>query len=91
MPIIKSTKKALRASKNKKAFNLKRKDAVSKSIKQLKKLVVSGDVSGAQKMFSTVQKSLDKAVKTNYIKLNNASRKKSRLSKMIKNAKQKTA
>lgn len=91
MPIIKSAKKALRASKNKKVFNLKRKEAVYKSVKQLKKLVSSGDIKGAEKMFVSVQKAFDKAVKTNYIKTNTASRKKSRLSSMIVKAKQKTA
>lgn len=91
MPIIKSAKKALRVSKKKKLFNQKRKDAVSKSIKQIKKLVSAGDISGAKKLFPIVQKAIDKASKTNFLKKNTASRKKSRLSKLIKEAKQKTA
>ncbi len=91
MPIIKSAKKALRASKKKRVFNLKRKDAVLKSVKQIKKLITSGDISGAEKMFPIVQKAIDKASKTKFIKTNTASRKKSRISALIKRAKQKTA
>lgn len=91
MPIIKSAKKALRASKRKKVFNLKRKDAVLKSVKQIKKLVIAGDISGAEKLFPVVQKAIDKASKTKFIKENTASRKKSKLSALISKAKQKTA
>jgi small subunit ribosomal protein S20 len=87
MPIIKSAKKALRSSKRKRIFNLKRKDTISKSIKTFKKLVLDKKSSEAKALFPKVQKALDKAVKTKYIKKNNASRKKSRLSAMLKNIK----
>lgn len=87
MPITTSAKKALRGSNKKRSFNLRKKDEVSKTVKTLKKLVADKKVSEAEKMFSKVQKVLDKAAKTGLIKKNTASRKKSRLSAMVKKAK----
>jgi small subunit ribosomal protein S20 len=84
MPITSSAKKALRASDRKRVFNARRKKDVSVSIKSLKKLVASGDKKKAVEEMSKVQKALDKAVKGNTLKKNAASRKKSRLSKLIK-------
>jgi small subunit ribosomal protein S20 len=84
MPITSSAKKALRASLRKKRFNIVRKDNASKAIKSFKKLVALGDKKGAEALMPTVQKALDKAVKGNTLKKNTASRKKSRLSKLIK-------
>ncbi len=84
MPIIKSAKKALRSSKRKRVFNLRKKDQVSKSIKTLKKLVADKKTKEAREFMSTVQKNIDKATKTGLIKKNTASRKKSRLVAMIK-------
>jgi len=84
MPITSSAKKALRASDRKRVFNARRKKDVSVSIKSLKKLVASGDKKKAVEEMSKVQKALDKAVKGNSLKKNAASRKKSRLSKLIK-------
>jgi small subunit ribosomal protein S20 len=89
MPIIKSAKKALRSSKRKRVFNLVRKDAISKNVKSFKKLISENKLKEAKEMFSKVQKAFDKAVKTNYIKKNTSSRKKSRLSKMLKKAQEK--
>ncbi len=87
MPIIKSAKKALRSSKRKKMFNLRKKDQVSKSVKTLKKLISEKKVKDAEKLFPQVQKIIDKAAKTGLIKKNAASRKKSRLSAMVTKAK----
>ena len=84
MTITSSAKKALRASDRKRVFNARRKKDVSVSIKSLKKLVASGDKKKAVEEMSKVQKALDKAVKGNSLKKNAASRKKSRLSKLIK-------
>jgi small subunit ribosomal protein S20 len=84
MPITRSAKKALRSSQKKREFNLARKDETSQAIKSLKKLVAAGDKKGAQALMSTVQKALDKAVKGNTLKKNTASRKKSRLSRLVK-------
>ena len=84
MPITRGAKKALRQSLKKRNFNCARKDGVSTAVKSLKKLIEEGKKKDAQKALSLVQKSLDKAVKGKTITKNTASRKKSRLSKMIK-------
>jgi len=84
MAITRSAKKAYRASLTKRTFNLRRKDKVSKAVKSLKKLVAEGNKKEAQLKIREVQKALDKAAKANTINKNTASRKKSRLSKMVK-------
>ncbi len=87
MPIIKSAKKALRGSQKKRVFNVAKKEQINKSIKQFKKLISEKKLAEAKAHMSQVQKILDKSVKTGLIKANSASRKKSRLSAMIKKAK----
>lgn len=86
MAITTSAKKAIRGSARKRVFNLVRRDAVTGSIKQLKRLVKEGKVKEARALFPQIQKAIDKAVKTNYLKANTASRKKSRLSALVKKA-----
>ena len=44
MPITSSAKKALRASKHKAVYNLKRRDAVSDTVKKVKKLIVAKSI-----------------------------------------------
>jgi len=84
MAITRGAKKAHRASLKKRAFNLRRKEKAARAIKSLKKTVIAGDKKEAQALIREVQKTLDKAVKGNTIKANTASRKKSRLSRMVK-------
>ncbi len=86
MPITKSAKKALRNSGKKRVFNLKKKDLINKTVKNLKNLIAKKDTKGATEYMKNVQKVLDKSVKTGLLKANTASRKKSRLSAMIKKA-----
>jgi small subunit ribosomal protein S20 len=83
MPITSSAKKALRASKKKKVFNLRRKNEMQDVIKQYKKLVAAKKTDEAQKMIPRLQQVIDKAKKRGLIKKNTASRKKSRLIKTI--------
>ena len=85
MAITRGAKKAHRSSQRKREFNLRRKDKVSRAIKSLKKLVVSGKKKEAEAMMREVQSALDKAVKGRTLKKNTAARKKSRFSKLIKN------
>ena len=85
MPITSSAKKALRNSLRKRSFNARRKNKASNAIKSLKKMVAAGDKKGAQALMPAVQKALDKAVKGRTLNKNTASRKKSRLSKLLKN------
>jgi small subunit ribosomal protein S20 len=83
MPIIKSAKKALRSSLKKHVYNMRRKNTMKDTIKKYKKLVTSGKTEDAVKLIPTLQKAIDKAAKSGTIKRNNASRKKSRLIKVI--------
>jgi small subunit ribosomal protein S20 len=83
MPIIKSAKKALRSSKKKRVFNLKRKNEMNKIVKEYKKLVISKSEKEAKDLLPKLQKAIDKASKRGVIKKNTASRKKSRLMKKL--------
>ncbi|MBX4209409.1 30S ribosomal protein S20 [Candidatus Parcubacteria bacterium] len=87
MAITSSAKKALRASKKKRVFNVRHRDAVSGITKDIKKLVTAGNKSEAMKLLPKAYAELDKAAKTHFIKPNAAARKKSRLSAMIRKIK----
>jgi len=84
MAITRGAKKAHRSSQRKRVFNLRRKNEVSRAVKSLKRLLVSGNKKEAEIMMREVQSALDKAVKGKTLKKNTASRKKSRLSKLVK-------
>lgn len=83
MPITTSAKKALRASKKKRVYNLAKKAAILNSIKTVKKLVADKKAKEAKDALSLAYKAIDKAAKTNLIKKNTASRKKARLAALI--------
>ena len=83
MPITKSAKKAIRGSLRKKVFNDSRKRAMKEAMKKLEKAAKTNKKE-AEKMLSGVYQVIDKAAKRGVIKLNNAARKKSRLSKLIR-------
>ncbi|MDD3607923.1 MAG: 30S ribosomal protein S20 [Candidatus Moranbacteria bacterium] len=87
MPLKKSAKKHARNSLRKKVFNISKKQAIKKTVRQTNDLIASGNKDEAQKAFQKAQKALDKAVKKGTIKKNTAARKKSRLVKKIKNLK----
>jgi small subunit ribosomal protein S20 len=87
MAITSSAKKALRASEAKHVYNIRRADAVSSVIKKIKKLVADKKGGEAMKLLGEAYSAIDKAAKGGTIKKNNASRKKARLSAMIKKAK----
>ncbi|MEN9912690.1 MAG: hypothetical protein RLY66_98 [Candidatus Parcubacteria bacterium] len=84
MPITSSAHKALRASKKKRVFNLRRKSAIEKNMKEFRKLVSAKDKKAAEKLVPTIYQTLDKAAKTGYIKANTASRTKSRVMAALK-------
>lgn len=86
MPITTSAKKALRGSKRKQAYNLKRKDTMKSAVKEVKKLLTDKKVNEAKSALSKAYQAIDKAVKKGVIKKNTAARKKSRLSAQIKKA-----
>ncbi|OGI90421.1 30S ribosomal protein S20 [Candidatus Nomurabacteria bacterium RIFCSPLOWO2_01_FULL_40_15] len=83
MPITQSAKKAVRGSLRKKAFNDHRKRAMKEIIKKIEK-VAKTDKAEAKKLLPSAFATIDKAAKGGIIKKNNAARKKSRLSKMLK-------
>ena len=86
MPITKSAKKALRQSLKRRAKNVQKKKNLKKILKEVKFLVSQKKIEEVKKILPQVYKSLDKAAKTDLIKKNTASRKKSRLSKLINKA-----
>ena len=83
MAIIKSAKKAIRSSARKRGYNLGRKKALTEALKNFKKLTDAKKLKEAEKLLPTVYQALDKAAKTGVIKVNNASRRKSRLAALI--------
>ncbi len=83
MPITQSAKKAIRGSLRKKAFNDQRKRVMKEVIKKIEKLSKT-DKSQASGMLSSAFQAIDKAAQKGVIKKNNAARKKSRLSKLVK-------
>ncbi len=84
MPITASAKKALRQNSKRKKENLKRKNKIKSLTKELKKFLAENKKDEAGKLLPQVYKALDKAAKKNTIKKNTASRKKSRLTKLVK-------
>lgn len=83
MPITASAKKALRQSVKRREKNLKRKEAYKRLLKEARKFAAAGKTAESEKLLPQLYKALDKAVKTNVIKKNKASRLKSRLSKSL--------
>ena len=83
MPITKSAKKAVRGSLRKKALNDQRKKAMKEIMKKMEKTAKT-DKAAALKMISAAFQAIDKAAKRGVIKKNNAARKKSRLSRIVK-------
>lgn len=86
MAITSSAKKANRASKRKRVFNLRRQAAQRDVTKSIGKALVAKDVSGAEKMLPLAFAAIDKAAKRGVIKKNTASRKKSKLVLSIRRA-----
>lgn len=84
MPITKGAKKALRSSARKRVFNLRRSRVMKDTVKEIKLLVTAKKNDDAEKLLSKAYKDIDKAAKRGIIKKNTASRKKSRLVKLIR-------
>ncbi len=83
MAITKSAKKAHRVSLRKRVFNLRRKEAVSDAIKNMRKLVTAKKLSEATKLLPLAYKALDKASKEHTIRRGAADRKKSQLARLV--------
>lgn len=78
MAITSSAKRAIRTAEHRRAFNLRRSDAMGRELKSFRKLVGEGKYADAEKSLPTLYKALDKAAKRGVIKKNTAARKKSR-------------
>lgn len=87
MPITKGAEKAHRASLRKRVFNVRRTRSMNEVVKDVRKLIASGDVTGAEAKLPEAQKAIDKAEKRGVIKKNTAARKKSRLVAAIQKVK----
>ena len=83
MPITKSAKKALRQNIRRKARNLVYKKKMKALIKEVRGLVLEKKNEEAKKLLPQVYKILDKTAKVGVIKKNTASRKKSRITKLV--------
>ena len=88
MAITKSAKKAIRQNKRRKEHNLEYKSKMKAVLKEVKILVASKKMEEAKNLLSKVYEVLDKTAKVGIIKKGEASRKKSRIAKLIaKNSK----
>jgi len=87
MPIIKSAIKRVRQTKTRMLRNRVTKSTFRNLMKEFKILVDAKKIEEAAKLFPQVQKEIDMAAKKGILHKNNAARKKSSLSKFIRDAK----
>jgi len=85
-PITKSAKKALRQSEKRRIKNLQKKEIIKSLLKKVRGLISQKKIEEAKKLLPEIYKLLDKEVNTGLIKKNTASRKKSRITKLITRA-----
>lgn len=83
MAITKSAKKAIRQNKKNRAQNLVYINKIKSLIKETRTLVLQKKLKEAKKLLPKVYAILDKSAKVGIIKKNLASRKKSRITKLI--------
>ena len=83
MAITASAKKAIRQNKRRRAHNLIYLTKLKDLIKEFKTFVLQKKINEAKALLPKVYEILDKTAKVGVIKKNTASRKKSRMAKMI--------
>lgn len=83
MPITKSAQKALRQNIKRRLRNAAIKNKIRTLAKNLKKAVTEKKAEEAKKTLILAVKTIDKAAKTGVLKKNTASRKKSKLAKLV--------
>lgn len=86
MAIIKSAKKAIRQNKTRRARNLIYINKIKSLIKDIKSFTAQKKMKEAKELLPKVFQILDKSAKVGIIKKNNASRRKSRIAKMVDKA-----
>ncbi len=89
MPTTKSAKKRLRQSLENRASNRATKSSIKTQIRKLREAVTAGNIEAAETEFRAAVKKLDRAGNKGVIHANAASRTKSRLSHLVKAAKDK--
>lgn len=83
MAITESAKKAARQSATRKEHNIVYKNKIKSLVKEARSLMLAKKMNDAKKLLPEIYKALDKAAKVGVIKKNNASRRKSRLTRLI--------
>lgn len=83
MAITKSAKKAIRQNIKRRAHNLIYKNKMKSLIKEARVLVSQKKIQEAKNLLPAIYKILDKSAKVGVIKKNAASRKKSRITKLL--------
>ena len=83
MPVTKSAARAMRVAAKKHEQNRATESAVKTKMTRAEKLVASGDIEAARKAVTEAVSSLDRAADKGVIHANNASRRKSRLTKKL--------
>lgn len=83
MALTESAKKAIRQSAKRREQNIVYKENIKKLVKEAKSLILAKKMAEAKKLLPSIYQALDKAAKVGVIKKNNASRRKSRLTRAI--------
>ena len=83
MPITKSAKKALKQSIKRRKRNLLRKNKIKETLKAINKFVEAKNYEEAKKLLPQFYKAVDKAAKSGILKKNTASRKKSKIARLV--------
>ena len=83
MAIIKSAKKAIRQNKRRRVRNLIYINKIKSLVKQVRTFSFQKKVNEARELLPRIYQILDKAAKVGVIKKNTASRKKSRIAKLL--------
>ena len=86
MAITKSAKKAIRQNKKHRIANLVYINKMKKLVKEVKSFVAGKKIKEAKELLPKVYGILDKTAKVGIIKKNNASRHKSRITRMVDKA-----
>jgi len=87
MPNTKSAKKRLRQNETQRARNRDTKSTMRSQIRRVREALRDGNIEQAEAEFRAAAKKIDRAGANNLIHKNAAARTKSRLQKLIKNAK----
>lgn len=84
MPIIKANKKSVRQSERRRVFNDRRRRTMRQLIKEVREFVGQKNYQSAMELLPKTYQAIDKAVKRGVIKFNTGSRKKSHVSRIVK-------